>query len=377
MNTTDFFNLFLIISSIIGFGFSGIIFSSKYRRDKSMLFLNLMILTISLNNLQSWVLAKKLFQYKFELDYLQIPWHFLTIPFFYTFLIHYLNIQKKTVNILSVIFTLFTIAIIAQVAFVIKYSGTAPTQQLDYIYERYTSIEEVLSFIISILIFAYSFFLFYKKEKWFIKILSYDDLKWIHTFFKLLIIAYILWVIALIIKIKLNYSGFLFSYYPLRVFSTVTLFWLGYQGIIQLRILKERKTIRKSIQENIKNNKPKEHKKLEDQFEQIDSFIRKKSKFLLPKYTLQNLSKDIKIGSSTLSAVINSNANKSFVDYINEMRVEQAKRLLIHPEYNNYTIISIGLESGFNSKSTFYTVFKKHTGYTPLNFKNYYKKTTF
>ncbi len=52
------------------------------------------------------------------------------------------------------------------------------------------------------------------------------------------------------------------------------------------------------------------------------------------------------------------------------MRVEQAKTLLLDPEYENYTITSIGLESGFNSKSTFYTVFKKYSGSTPVEFKN-------
>jgi AraC-like DNA-binding protein len=51
------------------------------------------------------------------------------------------------------------------------------------------------------------------------------------------------------------------------------------------------------------------------------------------------------------------------------MRVNQAKSLLLDADYSNYTITSIGLESGFNSKSTFYTVFKKHSGCTPVQFK--------
>ena len=52
------------------------------------------------------------------------------------------------------------------------------------------------------------------------------------------------------------------------------------------------------------------------------------------------------------------------------MKISQAKLLLLNPEYEDYTITSIGLESGFNSKSTFYTVFKKHTGLTPNEYKN-------
>ena len=51
------------------------------------------------------------------------------------------------------------------------------------------------------------------------------------------------------------------------------------------------------------------------------------------------------------------------------MRIQQSKKLLIDEKYANYTIVSIGLESGFNSKSTFYNVFKKHVGCTPLAYK--------
>ena len=68
-----------------------------------------------------------------------------------------------------------------------------------------------------------------------------------------------------------------------------------------------------------------------------------------------------------LSQFLNDNLQKSFSLYINEFRIEEAKKLLISND--QYTIEGIGYECGFNSKSTFFTVFKKVTGVTPSQFK--------
>lgn len=380
MNTTDFFNLFLIVSSIIGFSLSLFMFFSKYGRNKSLLFLNLMILTISLNNFQSWILVKNLFQHKFMLDYIQIPWHFLSAPFFYAFLMNYLDIAEKQKKIVKYFIPIFLIMCIAQISFVVYYSGKATNEELNYIYEKYTSFEEVISLIGSLYAFIYSFIILKNKENLFKKILAFDNLKWIYNFYKFTTLAYVMWISALVIKFSLNFTGFLFSYYPLRISTTIIIFVLGYQGFNYIRILKERKHIREDIVEEIIEEEyiTKEEEevieeessiKYKEQFLNIDLYIKTNKKFLQPKYTLNTLSKEVSLGASTLSAIINSNAKKSFVEYINEMRVEQAKKLLLNSKYEGYTIASIGLESGFNSKSAFYDVFKKHTSHTPLSFK--------
>ncbi|CAL2093857.1 HTH araC/xylS-type domain-containing protein [Tenacibaculum sp. 190524A05c] len=380
MSTADFFNMFLLISAIHGFALCFIMFFSKYGKNKSLLFLNLMILTISLNNLQSWALERNLFQHKFMLDYIQIPWHFLSAPFFYAFLINYLDIYEKSRKLLKYFITVFIVLCVAQISFVLSYSlGGGTKDELNYVYERYTSIEELISFVGSISVFVYSYYILKGKKKLFTRILTYDNLKWIYNFFRLTLLVYVLWIFALVIKFSLNFTGFIYSYYPLRISTTVIIFILGYQGLRYLRILKERKNIRADIDtasEELINESDQEVKsetednKYETQFLEIDKFIKSEKIYLQPKYTLQNLSGDLNIGSSTLSATINKNAKKSFVDYINEMRVKQAKKFLLDHKYEGYTIASIGLESGFNSKSAFYDVFKKHTGMTPLAFKN-------
>ena len=206
MTVKEIFNLFLLISALHGFLFCIVMLFSKNRKEKSILFINLLVLTISLNNIQSWILAKDFFIEYFFLDYVHIPWHFFIAPFFYMFLINYLEIEKRSKNLLKIILPLFLLIISIRIGFVSFFSDKN-TADIAYLFEKYTSIEEIFSLIVSLIIFGYSFQILSKKEKLFTKILSYDNLKWIYSFFKLGLLTYVFWIIALAITVALDFKG--------------------------------------------------------------------------------------------------------------------------------------------------------------------------
>src|SRR4030095_6849099 len=85
--------------------------------------------------------------------------------------------------------------------------------------------------------------------------------------------------------------------------------------------------------------------------------------------TLQNLADRIDFPSYQVSQAVNEGMHKNFYDLVNGYRVEEAKRLLLDAKNRNYTILSVGFEAGFNSKTTFNTVFKKFTGLTPTEYR--------
>ena len=86
--------------------------------------------------------------------------------------------------------------------------------------------------------------------------------------------------------------------------------------------------------------------------------------------TLQQLSDKLQLPTYQVSQAINEGMKRNFYDLVNSYRVEEAKRLLKDRRTMNYTILSVGFDAGFNSKTTFNTVFKKFTGYTPTAFRN-------
>ena len=88
-----------------------------------------------------------------------------------------------------------------------------------------------------------------------------------------------------------------------------------------------------------------------------------------PELTLQQLAMKLEVPAYQVSQALNDGMNKNFYDVVNGYRVEEAKRLLLDPKNRNFTILSVGFEAGFNSKTTFNTVFKKFTGLTPTEFR--------
>lgn len=92
--------------------------------------------------------------------------------------------------------------------------------------------------------------------------------------------------------------------------------------------------------------------------------------YLNSKITITDVAKELKITSQNLSQVINEKTGLNFNEYINSLRIEEAKKILTSDSYNKLTINAIALKSGFNSKSPFYAAFKKHTGLTPKEFIN-------
>lgn len=58
--------------------------------------------------------------------------------------------------------------------------------------------------------------------------------------------------------------------------------------------------------------------------------------------------------------------NKSFTSFVNELRIDNARRLLLT---TNISITEIAQESGFSTSSHFISGFKRKTGHTPLEYR--------
>lgn len=185
------------------------------------------------------------------------------------------------------------------------------------------------------------------------------------------------------IKAKKNLKNI--DFWLLNVYFGVTLIWSAYKIgkytsyivgalsfsfvlylIVLLVIFKSNKATT-FFQEKERYKNRRIDKEILEKIEKVLPKIVDDELFLNPNITLDEMAKKINIPKHTLSQYLNEKLEKSFSIYINEYRVEKAKEFL--QTRNNYTIENIGYESGFNSKSTFFTIFKKFTGQTPSEYQ--------
>ena len=104
--------------------------------------------------------------------------------------------------------------------------------------------------------------------------------------------------------------------------------------------------------------------------EQLAEYMLKERPYLNPELTLTQLASDLDITTHHLSQIINEQFKLNFFEYINQFRVEEVKARIKNPKFENYSLLGIALDSGFNSKSAFNRMFKKFTNQTPSQFKS-------
>ena len=150
--------------------------------------------------------------------------------------------------------------------------------------------------------------------------------------------------------------------------TSLLLYWIAYKSTVQQRLFDERTAIRKNQKKQ--KQTPTRNETFSEEFNAIENVIDAQQLYTDPYLSVESLSEKLEVSASKLSKLIKQYTGSNFSEYINLKRVEKAKELLNNPEFTNYTILSIGLESGFNSKSVFYNVFKKYTELTPVQWKN-------
>jgi AraC-like DNA-binding protein len=303
---------------------------------------------------------------------------FLQLPTFYLYILsvcysdfklklkHFIHIFPFLIANSILLPRFYTVDIASKISFLQK-SGSMLEIQFNHIFIHI----QIVLYIIAV------FMILRKAKKLYLENYagaSIESLNWLFQFTFALSVFYFIALLKNIFKFT-EYSNvsewlkiglFLFemliiSWYLFKALNNPNLF----RNIdSKLSLVKDIISIEKKTEQLIVNEK--EYNK---EILKLKKYMAEKKPFLNPSLTIQDISNDIEIPVRDLSLLINHKLEQHFYDFVNSYRIENAMDILQDATKSKVTILEILYEVGFNSKSSFNTTFKKHTGITPTAYR--------
>ncbi len=302
-----------------------------------------------------------------------IEWVLIFPVFIFLFVINQVNHPLKSSKKLLWLFVPFGYSALINLIndFVIY---TNPNKEIT-LYESLYHIELflVLTFIPSILIITYRFIKFSidKQEK-----------KWLTILWITVSILLLSWEFAILIAIFLQYEiSYIMKF--LALLAAFLIHWTAYIGIYKFKLAKDKVGINillkkesitpynnlATVHNSIKEDKKEILTSNNKYFKELELLCKNHQIYRDSTLNREKVAESLGISAGYVSQLVNTVTGDNFTNYINQYRIEAVKKMILDSEFDNYSLLAIGLESGFTSKTTFYKSFKKVTGMTPNEYR--------
>lgn len=303
---------------------------------------------------------------------------FLQIPVFYLYVLSvcYSDFKLKSKYLIHLLPFLIVNLILSP-----RFYGVDLASKISFLQNRQDMIELQLIHIlfhIQIVVYITAVFVILKRTK---KLYlenhsgtSINSYNWLFQFTSVLTILYLIALVKNIFK---------FSDYPyisewikigIVPVQLIIICWYLYKALNHPDLFRNIDSKLKLVQDIVseeKNSaqKTENEKEYNQELIKLKHYMAEEKPFLNPSLTIQDVSAAIQIPVRDLSLLINHKLEQHFYDFVNSYRIENAMNILKDVTKSKVTILEILYDVGFNSKSSFNTAFKKHTGNTPTTYR--------
>lgn len=310
-----------------------------------------------------------------------IEWIFLLPPFLFLFIINRIDKIEKSKQKIYLYFTPFAFSAILNIAHDLDHVAgiyTIPESSF-YIFKILGLIHLILAVTFIPFLLCYSYFLIKhlkdpQEKKWIINLLTIISL----SIFAFLII----YLTSLIIQFDLSATMSI-----LALAATFIIHWTSYMGIYKYKLAKDTNAVYNFLNRDlaispanfqiVENDTPEEYRESitadNHYFQKLELLCKNEHIYTDSTLNREKVAEKLGISAGYVSQIVNTITGDNFANYINNFRVEAVKEMISNSEYENYNLLTMGLESGFTSKTTFYKAFKKVTAQTPNEYKNTHK----
>lgn len=207
--------------------------------------------------------------------------------------------------------------------------------------------------------------------------------KWIITLLTILYLLLLTWFTTYFVGLFLGLD-ISSTMSVLALSATFIIHWTAYIGIYKYKLAKNKDAVYNFLNTDLalsyshlqieEDNLPEEYKEsiTADNlyFQKLELLCKEQHIYTDSTLNREKVAEKLGISPGYVSQIINTITGDNFAHYINQYRVEAVKEMISDSDYENYNLLTMGLESGFTSKTTFYKAFKKVTGQTPNEYKN-------
>ncbi|GEM_PF-3214131 len=209
-------------------------------------------------------------------------------------------------------------------------------------------------------------FQYFRKQK--LSKSQLQSVQWLRFF---VIANVFLWIIGAsgalteIVDISYPFNPFNIFYLGLTVLTIV----ISIFTIMRPQLFAMEEDVVSLLTFNEEDNKPIEDKEQKNRdYDFLLDYFSKEKPYLKNDLKMKDLVEGSGLTNKRITDLLNTRFEKSFFDLINEYRTNEAVRLIKDGFHKKHTLPHLAEEAGFNSKTTFNRIFKKHTGYTPSEY---------
>jgi len=238
------------------------------------------------------------------------------------------------------------------------------------IFHRLNSVLQLLAFF-SVIIYLYKSHKliesFYQQQKFTGGDRYRYELRWLHRLLIGFGLLWLLWIpFTAVDYFYYTYKLGAQAYYPLYILLSSMIIWMAARAFLRPEI--------GLLQATTLTLKPLPPAELKQKSIWLKKVVKENRYYLDSELSLSSLAEKLELTTHELSRILNTVLKKSFNDFINEYRVQEAARKMQDLAYDHITLLGIAFESGFNSQSTFSRIFKQITRKSPVEYKKNRKK---
>ncbi|MFD2587308.1 helix-turn-helix domain-containing protein [Croceitalea marina] len=221
------------------------------------------------------------------------------------------------------------------------------------------------------LAFSFQLYLTYKEEiQQFFSNTANKELLWIRNFLLIYTAIFIYGLVQVFVDEYIVEMSWTQKWW-IQFFSAIALLYFGVKGYFtDFNFLKDfEKPYNRTFMDSASTTKVLDRDLLE-QKENIDTLFKEEKIFLDPELNLKQLAEKTNLNRGEVSEVINQGFGMNFNDFVNQFRITEFQQRLQSGAHEQFSLVGIAFECGFNSKATFNRVFKKAVKLTPTEYLN-------